>query len=91
MSNPTDHKAREEDETGYDSVGDVRTGRPPLANQAERVRHNAEVEANKPFPEEEANDTTMGDDSLINESEKATSHEDVEEIDMENPDDGPVP
>jgi hypothetical protein len=60
-------------------------------NEAERVRQNAEVEANRPSPEEEAaNDATVVDDSVVEEGEKVIVDEDIQEIDIENSDDDQV-
>jgi hypothetical protein len=92
MPNPTERNEIET-QTGYDSAGDVRTGRPPLANEAERIRQNAEHEAaNKLSPEEEeARNLEADDEPLLTDETDEPLGEEVEEIDIENPDENPGP
>ena len=57
---------------GYDSVGDPRTGRPPLAIDAEKVRKEAERQA---IVNETASDDETASDQPAEGSEESSSSE----------------
>jgi hypothetical protein len=78
MTSPRDTA---DNDGGYDPAGDPRTGRPPLAVDAEQVRQNAEMEAS-------INEMSVGaDPEAIDEGGTSESDESDNPSDIENEDD----